>query len=114
MEQRHIAKVSKVFDKKTEFRDLICYTDQLFDSGKAKNVLVIDDSEDIHYLLDVFFEDGPTMVNPVYVDTIEKGLQLVRENHEFWDIIFSDLNIGKEKGEDFLFSLGKEKHKRKN
>ena len=79
-----------------------------FGVGKAKNILVIDDSEDIHYLLEVFFEDGPESTNAVYCKSLKDGLKLIRENHQFWDVVFTDLNIGHEKGEDLLFTIGRE------
>ena len=102
-------KADKIFSKKNEFNKLFEYTQSLFNiSQKVKNVLVIDDSEDIHYLLEVFFEDGPVPTNPVFCKSLKEGLKLIRENHQFWDVVFTDLNIGNEKGEELIYTLGRE------
>ena len=102
-------KADKVFNKKNEFKLLYQFTEGLFNCvDKVKNILVIDDSEDIHYLLEVFFNDSQLSINPIFCKTLNEGIKLVRENHHFWDVIFTDLNIGNEKGEELIFILGKE------
>ena len=104
-------KSTEVFNKKTDFKKLYDYTENLFDGKKVKNILVIDDSEDIHYLLEVFFEDGPVPTNAVFCKSLSEGIKLIRENHHFWDIVFTDLNIGEER-EELLYMTGG-KHQRK-
>ncbi len=109
-----VMKAEKIFSKKNEFKNLYQYVESLFViNQKVKNILVIDDSEDIHYLLEVFFEDGPIATNPVFCKSLKDGLKLIRENHHFWDIVFTDLNIGNEKGEELIYTLGRENIKGK-
>ena len=58
--------------------------------------------------MEVFFQDGPIPTNSVHAKTLKEGLKLIKENHHFWDIVFTDLNIGEEKGEELLYQLGRE------
>ena len=101
-------KADYVFNKKSDFHLLYDYINSLFDRGKAKNVLVVDDSEDIHYLLEIFFEDGPSNINATFVKNVPDAIKAIQENPDFWDVVLTDLNIGQESGVDLLKKLGKE------
>lgn len=107
-------KAAQIFSKKTDFKLLYSYVEELFlNHNKIKNILVIDDSEDIHYLLDIFFKDGPIEINAVFCKTLVEAFDLIRKNPKFWDTILTDLNIGQEKGEDLLRFLSEENLKGK-